>query len=63
MMIDNVPKIKHKKSGQFFLIAGPCAIEGENMALKIAEKIVEVCYDLKIPYIFKGSLKKLTEVE
>ena len=58
MMIDNVPKIKHKKSGQFFLIAGPCAIEGENMALKIAEKIVEVCYDLKIPYIFKGSFKK-----
>ena len=57
-MINNVPKIKHIKSGQFFLIAGPCAIEGEKMALNIAEKIMTICDDLKIPFIFKGSFKK-----
>jgi 2-dehydro-3-deoxyphosphooctonate aldolase (KDO 8-P synthase) len=57
-MIDNVPKIKHANSGQFFLIAGPCVIESENMALKIAEKITTISEKLKIPYIFKGSFKK-----
>ena len=57
-MIDNVPKIKHTNGGQFFLIAGPCAIESENMALKIAEKITTISEKLKIPYIFKGSFKK-----
>ena len=57
-MINNVPKIKHTESGQFFLIAGPCAIEDEIMALNIAEKINTICDNLKIPYIFKGSFKK-----
>ena len=57
-MINNVPKIKNIDSGQFFLIAGPCAIEGEEMAFKIAEKIVKITDKLGIPYIFKGSFKK-----
>jgi len=57
-MINNVPKIKNIDSGQFFLIAGPCAIEGEEMAFKIAEKIVKITDKLRIPYIFKGSFKK-----
>jgi 2-dehydro-3-deoxyphosphooctonate aldolase (KDO 8-P synthase) len=39
-------------------LAGPCAIEGEEMALRIAEKIVVITDDLKIPYVFKGSFKK-----
>ncbi|MGB1451831.1 MAG: 3-deoxy-8-phosphooctulonate synthase, partial [Marinirhabdus sp.] len=38
--------------------AGPCAIEGEAMALRIAEKVVKITETLKIPYIFKGSFKK-----
>lgn len=42
----------------FFLIAGPCAIEGEEMALEIAEKIKSITDRLAIPYIFKGSFKK-----
>lgn len=50
--------IKHLDSGQFFLIAGPCAIEGEDMALRIAERIIEITDKYKIPYIFKGSYKK-----
>ena len=57
-MINNVPKIKNIDSGQFFLIAGPCAIEGEEMAFKIAEKIIKITDKLRIPYIFKGSFKK-----
>lgn len=42
----------------FFLLAGPCVIEGETMALEIAEKIVEVTSRLGIPYVFKGSYRK-----
>lgn len=54
----DIPKIKHSNSNNFFLLAGPCAIESEDMALKIAEKIVEITNKLQIPYIFKGSFKK-----
>lgn len=42
----------------FFLLAGPCVIEGEEMALEIARHISEVTDKLGIPYIFKGSFKK-----
>ena len=39
-------------------MAGPCAIEGEEMAMRIADKIVKITQKLEIPYIFKGSFKK-----
>ena len=42
----------------FFLMAGPCVIEGEEMAMDIAEKLVEITGRLHIPYIFKGSYRK-----
>lgn len=42
----------------FFLLAGPCVIEGEEMALEIAERVLRIASDLKIPYIFKGSYRK-----
>ena len=45
-------------SGNFFLLAGPCVIEGEKMALEIAETIVETTSRLGIPYVFKGSYRK-----
>jgi 2-dehydro-3-deoxyphosphooctonate aldolase (KDO 8-P synthase) len=45
-------------SGNFFLMAGPCAIEGEEIALSIAEKISGICKRLEIPYVFKGSYRK-----
>ena len=57
-MIDNIPNIKNTSSDNFFLIAGPCAIEGEEMAFKIAEKIFDITNKLEIPFIFKGSFKK-----
>lgn len=49
---------KLTNSNNFFLLAGPCVIEGEDMALRIAEKITEITTRLQIPYIFKGSYRK-----
>lgn len=46
------------KSNNFFLLAGPCAIEGEEMAFKIAEELVRITTKLSIPFVFKGSFKK-----
>ncbi|WP_297984461.1 3-deoxy-8-phosphooctulonate synthase [uncultured Chryseobacterium sp.] len=57
-MIQYLDNIHHKDSKNFFLIAGPCAIESENMAFEIAEKIVKLSDKYNIPYIFKGSFKK-----
>ena len=58
MNLDQIPKIKHKSGNNFFLLAGPCAIEGREMAMEIAERILEVTEKLQIPFIFKGSYKK-----
>ncbi|MGE4346707.1 MAG: 3-deoxy-8-phosphooctulonate synthase [Flavobacteriaceae bacterium] len=58
MNLQNIPQIKHLDSGNFFVLAGPCAIEGEEMALKIAEELVTITDKLQIPYVFKGSFKK-----
>lgn len=58
MIIKYLPEIKNGNSDNFFLMAGPCAIEGEEIALRIAEKIVTITDKLNIPYIFKGSYRK-----
>lgn len=57
-MINNIPRIKHSQTNNFFLMAGPCVIEGEEIALKIAERIVAISDKLQIPLIFKGSYRK-----
>ena len=57
-MINALSNIKHKDSNNFYLLAGPCAIEGDEMAFKIAEKIMHITDSLKIPFIFKGSYRK-----
>ena len=46
------------KTDNFFLLAGPCVIEGEDMALRIAEHIVGITDKMNIPYVFKGSYRK-----
>ena len=51
-----ISKLKFKDS--FFLIAGPCAIEGEEMAFEIATHIKSLCEELGIPFVFKGSYRK-----
>ena len=58
MDLKAIPNIKFLDSNNFFLIAGPCAIESEEMALQIAERAIEITDKLNIPYIFKGSFKK-----
>ena len=58
MELSLIPKIRYANGSNFFLLSGPCAIEGEDMALRIAERIVEVTDKLQIPYVFKGSFKK-----
>ncbi|MBN1113357.1 MAG: 3-deoxy-8-phosphooctulonate synthase [Bacteroidales bacterium] len=57
-ILELLPNIKNSDKDMFFLMAGPCAIEGEEMAFEIAEKIVEITNRLGIPYIFKGSYRK-----
>ncbi|MBN2164960.1 MAG: 3-deoxy-8-phosphooctulonate synthase [Marinilabiliaceae bacterium] len=57
-MIKNIPGILHTNSNNFFLLAGPCAIESEDMAMRIAEQVVKITNKLEIPYIFKGSYRK-----
>ncbi len=54
----NIKDLKNTDSGNFFLLAGPCVIEGEEMALRIAERIVKMTDQLRIPYVFKGSYRK-----
>ena len=49
---------EYTNKANFFLMAGPCVIEGEDMAMKIADKIHNICCRLQIPYIFKGSYRK-----
>jgi 2-dehydro-3-deoxyphosphooctonate aldolase (KDO 8-P synthase) len=58
MNLQHIPKIKHTNSNNFFLLAGPCAIESEDMAFRIAERIVKITDTLEIPFVFKGSFKK-----
>lgn len=57
-MIEQLSKIKHTTSGNFFLMAGPCVVEDETMPFLIAEKVSAICDRLQIPYIFKASFKK-----
>ena len=47
-----------KNSKNFFLLAGPCAVENTEMPLEIASKVKEICDRLDIPYIFKASYRK-----
>ena len=57
-MLLQTDKLKTSQTNNFFLLAGPCVIEGEDMALNIAEHIVKITRRLDIPYIFKGSYRK-----
>ena len=51
-------ELKNNPAGNFFLLAGPCVIEGEDMAMRIAERVVAITDKLQIPYVFKGSYRK-----
>ena len=57
-MIPKIEKLANFSNGNFFLMAGPCVIEGEKMAMEIAEEIAKISENLYIPFIFKGSYRK-----
>ena len=57
-MIPKIENLKYAGSNMFFLLAGPCVIESEKMALEIAEKVIRITDKYQIPYIFKASYKK-----
>lgn len=54
----NLDYLKASQSNNFFLLAGPCVIEGEEMAMDIAEKLLNITSKLDIPFVFKGSYRK-----
>jgi len=51
MESSKISKLKNSASNQFFLLAGPCAIEGETMAMQIAEHICELTEKYDIPFV------------
>lgn len=58
MNLENIEYLRHNSSGNFFLIAGPCVVEGKEITLGIAETLKNITDSLKIPFIFKASYKK-----
>ena len=56
--LNNIPKLQHKDSGNFFLLAGPCVVESEEMTRRIAGRIKEITTRLEIPFVFKASYRK-----
>jgi 2-dehydro-3-deoxyphosphooctonate aldolase (KDO 8-P synthase) len=58
MNLPEIPFLKYNSGQNFFLMAGPCAIESEETALRIAERTVSITDKLQIPFIFKGSYRK-----
>ncbi len=57
-MVKDISKITADSNGNFFLIAGPCVVEGEEITMHIAQEIKSICLELNIPFLFKASYKK-----
>lgn len=57
-MLEQLEKLKYKDSNSFFLLAGTCAIESEEIVEETASRIKEITDKLQIPWILKGSYKK-----
>ncbi len=58
MSLKNIPHLKHLEKNNFFLLAGPCVVESEEVCFEIAEKVKAITDKLGIPYIFKASYRK-----
>ncbi len=56
--IEGFTAFTHDDKKNFFLIAGPCVVEGKENAFSVAEEVSSICSDLGIPYIFKASYRK-----
>ncbi len=53
-----IPGLKFTESGNFFLLAGPCVVEGYDLCMEVAEKLIEITNKFNIPYVFKASFRK-----
>lgn len=58
MLSIEIPKIQHKDSNQFFMLAGPCVVENRDVCMHVAEQMVKLSDKFKIPYVFKSSYRK-----
>jgi 2-dehydro-3-deoxyphosphooctonate aldolase (KDO 8-P synthase) len=54
----NIPGISFGESGNFFLIAGPCVVESEEVVFEVASHLLKLSEKYHIPYIFKASYRK-----
>ena len=57
-MISHTPYLNLPASDNFFLIAGPCVVESEQIVFETAEEIKRITDKLEIPFVFKASYKK-----
>lgn len=57
-VLQSIPNLQFAQGENFFLMAGPCVIESESSPYEIAERIISITNDLKIPFIFKASYRK-----
>jgi 2-dehydro-3-deoxyphosphooctonate aldolase (KDO 8-P synthase) len=58
MSLKNIPNIQHLENNNFFVLAGPCVVESEEVCFEVAERVKKVTDKLGIPYIFKASYRK-----
>jgi 2-dehydro-3-deoxyphosphooctonate aldolase (KDO 8-P synthase) len=56
--LENLFASQSYDESNFFLIAGPCVVEGEELVMEVAEKVSQICRKLEIPYVFKSSYRK-----
>jgi 2-dehydro-3-deoxyphosphooctonate aldolase (KDO 8-P synthase) len=56
--LSNLFKSQSYDPGNFFLIAGPCVVESEELVMEVADKVSAICRRLAIPYVFKASYRK-----
>lgn len=57
-VLQTIPFIKNLDSGNFFLLAGPCVVESEELVFKVANELKRITDNLKIPFVFKASYRK-----
>jgi 2-dehydro-3-deoxyphosphooctonate aldolase (KDO 8-P synthase) len=57
-MLDHIPNIHYTQNRNFFLLAGPCVVESEEMTMGIATRIKEITNRLQLPFVFKASYRK-----
>ncbi|NOT51201.1 MAG: 3-deoxy-8-phosphooctulonate synthase [Chitinophagaceae bacterium] len=56
--LEDLFEAQHYEKKNFFLMAGPCVVESNELILEVAEKVSLICSRLGIPYIFKSSYRK-----